>query len=234
MKGSNKFKKRMVTMCSDYSEFLCDSTKIIAPSSDSEENKKRVKDSILESMKLLMQTMKRSFRILEEEKLVSQDILDNLDSRFKRKLASIEKEGESFEDRELLGLNAEDLKNVYGHALILFDKEETDKSSDLFQFLVNLLPTQSNFWLGLALSDEKRKDYVSAFHGFNMSASLGEENIQPFISASKCLIRLKKHPEADKYIRQIVRDIKKRENPKLYENIVKKLKKLRHKNKKYL
>lgn len=223
-------KQHIAKLCNDYSEVVFEESKnLFSENPDLAVSQKEIRGNMLNGFKDFMKGMKRAFLIIGKEKLVHTNILKEIEPRLKRKIANKTLEGEDEMERDLLGLDIEDMQKIYSCGMKYFDKGNFRVSSDLFLLLTTVLPTSFDFWLAFGFSEERRDEFNSAFFAFNMAASQGGEKIAPFVNAAECLYKDGKHKEAGLYIVRVLRDIEDRGEIERYGKIIEGLDALRKK-----
>ncbi|CCB86962.1 MULTISPECIES: SycD/LcrH family type III secretion system chaperone [Parachlamydia] len=95
-------------------------------------------------------------------------------------------EGKNLKD--IIGYTDETMEKFYGAAYRLFQAKEYEKASDAFLFLTTLDPQVHNYWLGLGMSEQLKKEYEGALVAYGMAVMTEMSNPVPHYHSASCYL----------------------------------------------
>ncbi|MEC7839555.1 MAG: SycD/LcrH family type III secretion system chaperone [Chlamydiota bacterium] len=117
-----------------------------------------------------------------EEFKIPEDALEKLlDPRL---LTKQFKEGKNFQ--EILGYSDETMEKFYQVGYNFFQKQNYEKSAEIFTFLTTLNPTVFNYWLGLGMAEQLLEEYHSALLAYAMAAMVDVSHPLPHYHTASC------------------------------------------------
>ncbi|MBS4168880.1 SycD/LcrH family type III secretion system chaperone [Parachlamydia sp. AcF125] len=90
--------------------------------------------------------------------------------------------------REIIGYSEETMEKFYGAAYRLFQAKEYGKASDAFLFLTTLDSQVHNYWLGLGMSEQLKKEYEGALVAYGMALMTEVTNPVPHYHSASCYL----------------------------------------------
>jgi type III secretion system low calcium response chaperone LcrH/SycD len=101
---------------------------------------------------------------------------------------------------ENISMDDESLENIYQRALALYNEDKAEQSSEAFAILIRERPFHKIFWLGLAASKQKLKEYEKALEAYALTSLIDDHDPMPHFHAAQCYIGLNNKDEAIKAI----------------------------------
>lgn len=101
---------------------------------------------------------------------------------------------------ENASMNDEDLKTVYQRAIELYNSDQAQDASLAFGILIRERPFSKSFWMGLAASRQKLKEFEKALEAYAMTSLIDDQDPLPHYHASQCYVAINNKEEAIKAI----------------------------------
>lgn len=93
-------------------------------------------------------------------------------------------------------LSEQEQNTLYASAYSLYQEGNYETAAQLFTQLILVNPFNHGFWLGLASSEQMRKEYTAALHAWAMVALLNNEDPFAHFHAGECYLSLNDPAEA--------------------------------------
>jgi len=99
-------------------------------------------------------------------------------------LIKLIKEGKTFQ--QILEYSDETMDKFYKVGYESFEKQNYEKSAEIFTFLTTLNPTIFNYWLGLGMSEHMLEDDHAALLAYAMASMVDASNPIPHYHSASC------------------------------------------------
>jgi tetratricopeptide (TPR) repeat protein len=115
---------------------------------------------------------------------------------------SIMKKHFQFDDNqtENAHISEEALKSMYKDAIDLYNNDQAQEACLTFGILIRERPFTKSFWMGLAASRQKLKEFDNALMAYAMTTLIDDIDPMPHFHAAQCYFELGNKDEAIKAI----------------------------------
>lgn len=104
--------------------------------------------------------------------------------------------------QQLLDISDEVLERYYAATIQLLEQKRWDEARDAFLFLTFLNPCMHNFWMGLGIAEQWRKQYEAALLAYSMAEITDSQDPAVYANSYQCNLALGKKEEAAHSLKQ--------------------------------
>ncbi len=124
----------------------------------------------------------------------------NLKEMESQDIAKLVVEGKTFQ--EIVGFSDETMEKFYETARQLYFEQRFEEAKTAFQFLTTINPYVSEFWLGLAETQQANQEYQVAISAYTMAIAMDPESIPAYLMAIECCLETQGFSQAYSFVKQ--------------------------------